>query len=269
GRHPRHDPQLPRGPAPPARGVVREEGDGLRASRPLAAWAAAAILAMAVALRAARIMNGLPEFIDEAAPFRWALAMSWRPGGRIDWTPHHFIYPSLTIYLHLALQRLQALIGTWTGEYHGPADYLLAFRLDPSPMIVLARSLGIAADAASVWLTIRIGERLRPGAGLLAGLLAALSPILIPTASAIFTDPVMLVCSLAALDRMLVHRPDDRGRRWVWMAVFTGLAIGAKYTAVVLLLPLGWTLLRAHGARGGGLRLAGALGAVAVAVLVP
>ena len=222
----------------------------MRLSRRLAASAAAAIVALAVALRAARIANGLPEFVEEAAPFRWALAMWSHGGGRIDWNPHHFLYPSLTLYLHLALQRAHALAGTWTGAFHGPADYQLAVRMDPTPMVMLARSLDIAADAVSVWLTFRIGERARPGAGLIAALLAALSPILITTSSAIFTDPIMLVLSLAALDRMQVHGAQPSGRPWA-MAIWTGLAVGAKYPAAVLLLPLAWTLVAGAPAEGG------------------
>jgi len=47
----------------------------LRAPRLPAAPVAFALVALAVALRASRIANGLPEFVEEAAPFRWALAM--------------------------------------------------------------------------------------------------------------------------------------------------------------------------------------------------
>ena len=236
----------------------------MRVPRPPAAWVAFALVALAVALRASRIANGLPEFVDEAAPFRWALDMWSHRGGRIDWDPHHFLYPSLTIYLHLALQRAHALVGTWTGAFHGPADYLLAVGMDPTPMAMLARALGIAADAVSVWLTFRIGERVRPGAGVIAALLTALSPILITTSSAIYTDPIMLVLSLAALDRMQVHHASSRP--WA-MALWTGLAIGAKYPALMLLVPLSWTLVSAHGVRGGLARLLPVLGVIALVFL--
>jgi len=237
----------------------------LRAPRLPAAPVAFALVALAVALRASRIANGLPEFVEEAAPFRWALAMWSHHGGHIDWNPHHFLYPSLTLYLHLLLQRAHALVGTWIGAFHGPVDYLLAVGLDPSPMVVLARALDIAADAVSVWLTFRIGERIQPGVGAIGALLAALSPILITTSSAIFTDPVMLALSLAALDRMQVYR----GSTQPWaMAVWTGLAIGAKYPALVLLAPLAWTLFAAHGVRGGLSRFALALGMVVFVFLL-
>jgi uncharacterized membrane protein YbaN (DUF454 family) len=209
----------------------------------------AAIVVLGVALRLAGIRQGLPDFVEEAAPFRWALAMWAHAGGAIDWNPHHFIYPSLAIYLHLALQLLHETLGRWSGRFSGPADYHLAFQLDPTPMVLLARALGVAADAVSLVLAARIGERMRPGAGLVAAFLLACSPIMIATSRAIYTDPIMLVLALAALERMQAYRAGDGVAALLFVSALVGLAIGAKYPAVVLLLPLAWTLARSHAAR--------------------
>lgn len=208
------------------------------------------VVALAIALRLAGIRQGLPSFDEEAAPFRWALQMWAHRGGHIDWDPPRFIYPTLTLYLHLLLQQLHLLFGQAVGLFGPAADYHLAVRVDPTPMVLLARLLGIAADAISVILVARIGERMRPGAGLLAALLMACSPILIGTSRMIYTDPIMLVFSLAALDRMLTHRAESSWRGVLPMAVFAGLAIGSKYTAAVLVLPLAFTLSHVHGVRG-------------------
>jgi hypothetical protein len=210
-----------------------------------------AIVALGVALRVAGIRQGLPDFVEEAVPFRWALAMWARPDGAVDWNPHHFIYPSLTIYLHLALQLAHATLGRWAGIYAGPADYHLAFQLDPTPMVLLARALGVAADAVSLGLVVRLGERMRRGAGWVAAMLLACSPIMITTSRAIYSDPIMLVLALAALERMQCYRADSGTARRLLVSALTGLAVGAKYPALVLLLPLAWTLVSAHGARGG------------------
>jgi hypothetical protein len=215
-----------------------------------ASVAIAAIVVLGVALRVAGMRQGLPDFVEEAVPFRWALAMWARPDGAVDWNPHHFIYPSLTIYLHLALQLLHATVGRWTGRYAGPADYHLAFQIDPTPMVLLARSLGIAADAVSLVLVARMGERMRRGAGLVAALLLACSPIMIATSRAIYSDPIMLVLALAALERMQRYRAGSGIAPLLFVSALTGLSIGAKYPAVVLLLPLAWTLAAAHGMRG-------------------
>lgn len=222
----------------------------LRTGRSAVNLATLVIVALGVALRVAGIRQGLPDFVEEAVPFRWALAMWARPDGAVDWNPHHFIYPSLTVYLHLALQLVHATLGRWAGLYAGPADYHLAFQLDPTPMVLLARALGVAADAGSLLLVARIGERMRPGAGRVAALLLACSPIMIATSRAIYSDPIMLVLALAALDRMQGYRSDSGTARLLLVSALTGLAVGAKYPALVLLLPLAWTLVSAHGARG-------------------
>lgn len=233
---------------------------------PAVTAAAFAIVALGVALRVAGMRQGLPDFVEEAAPFRWAIAMWARPDGAIDWNPHHFIYPSLTVYLQLGLQLAHETLGHWAGRYAGPADYHLAFQLDPTPMVLLARALGIAADAASLVLVARLGERMRRGAGLVAAFLLACSPIMIATSRAVYTDAVMLALALAALGRMQCYRG---GSAWrvLPVSVWVGLAIGAKYPAVVLLLPLAWTLLHAHPARARWRALALALVAVTLTFL--
>ena len=81
---------------------------------------------------------------------------------------------------------------------------------------------------------------------------------MIGTSRAIYTDPIMLALVLAALARMQDYRAEGGLRPLLLVSALTGLAMGAKYPAVVLLLPLAWTLTRAHGravARAGALAL--------------
>ncbi|MCE9627390.1 MAG: glycosyltransferase family 39 protein [Candidatus Eisenbacteria bacterium] len=222
------------------------------AGRAHPSWLAASlVIAAGVALRLLGITHGLPEFTDEAAPFRWALAMWAHPGGAIDANPHHFIYPSLTLYLHLAVQRAHAFLGQLAGVWPQPADYHLAFALDPTPMAIAARAVGVAADGVTLWVLVRIGERLAPRAGLVAAAAYALSPLAIPVAHDVFTDPVMLAFSLLALDRMLTLSAESMKRDLVLGALFMGLAIGSKYTAAVLLLPFVLSCVNALGMRRG------------------
>lgn len=225
---------------------------------------AAGVIAAGVALRLLGLAHGLPEFTDEAAPFRWALAMWARPDGTIDPDPRHFIYPSLTIYLHLAVQRLHALLGQLAGVWPRPADYHLAFAIDPTPMAIAARSVGIVADGVSILLLVRIGERLSPRAGLLAAAAFALSPLAITLSHDVFTDPVMLAFSLLAIDRMLGLSAAGGRRGLLLASCFLGLAIGSKYTAAVLVLPFVVACLSARGARRGLLAALAGLGATAL-----
>jgi hypothetical protein len=219
-------------------------------------WTLAAIAALGLALRLAGIHHGLPDIVEEAAPFRWALDMWSNPDGRIDPNPHHFIYPSLVIYLHLALQRIHLAIGSILGAFQNPSDYMLSYRLDPTAMVLLARGLGVVADVVTIVTAGRIGERFARGAGLVAALMIACSPIMIRTSRTIYTDPVMTMLAVVSLERMQLYRPGQGALRRVLIAVLIGLAAGAKYPGIVLLAPFAWTLVSAHGrARGASLLL--------------
>jgi len=206
-----------------------------------------AVAALALGLRIWHLTEGLPDFFEEAFPFRRAFDMAGWERGRVDWDPHAFHYPSLTFYLHLALQWIHCAFGRLAGWFRSPADYYVAFQTDPTSMAVLARLVSVAADLAVVVMVAFIGERLRRGAGLLAALLVALSATLVRDTHAIYTDPVMAGLAIAALERMMTHR--DRGDRGSLMsaAVLSGLAAGAKYPALLLAIPLAWTTLSAAG----------------------
>src|SRR5262249_17023391 len=88
---------------------ARDGGNREPSPRPFLA-AAAAVLAVALVVRVARLTEGLPAFLDEAQPLRQALKM-WRAENVVDWNPHFFVYPSLAIYFHLALQWIQIGMG--------------------------------------------------------------------------------------------------------------------------------------------------------------
>ena len=60
---------------------------------------ACAVVLFAAALRSWRVTQGLPVFYEEAIPFRRALDM-WTTVPGIDWNPHFFHYPSLTLYFN-------------------------------------------------------------------------------------------------------------------------------------------------------------------------
>jgi 4-amino-4-deoxy-L-arabinose transferase-like glycosyltransferase len=195
-------------------------------------------VALALFLRVWRIRQGLPDFLDEAIPFRRALRM-WDPlTGAVDWNPHLFHYPSLTFYLHLAVQKLHYAAGAAAGLFHGAPDYLLAFETDPTPHALLARLLCVGFDVATVWCVGRIGRRLGPGVGPLAALLVASSPTMIPTARAIYTDTFLAAFAVAAVAVMLAWREWGGGARLAAAGVLVGLAAGSKYPGALLLAPL-------------------------------
>src|SRR5207248_9755081 len=100
-----------------------------RARRPRPpAWVTrttAALVALAVLLRVWHIRQGLPDFIEEAIPFKRAFEMWGWSTGHADLDPHLFHYPSFTFYLHFVLQKLHYAVGSLLGWFHARGDYFL------------------------------------------------------------------------------------------------------------------------------------------------
>ncbi len=225
-----------------------------------------AIVLLSVILRVWRLRQGLPDFLDEAIPFKQALEMWGWDTGRVDLNPHFFNYPTFAIYLHFLVQQICYGIGVSLGHFANPNDFSLLIDIDPTWPVVAARLLGIGADAITVWMTWRLAEHLRRDSGWMAALLVALSPVFIVTARAIHVDSIMTAFAATALERLLCWRKDGGHRRLAMAVVFIGLATGAKYTAVVLVVPLAWALWERNGWRG--LRLWPLLAAAALGVFI-
>jgi hypothetical protein len=208
-----------------------------------------AIAAFAAVLRLLHVGHDLPYLIEEAIPLRAALE-NWSLAGRPDWNPHRFHYPSLVYDLHLATQMALCAAGRALGWWRSEADFLLAWITDPSPMVRLARTLHVLADAVTVFAAGRAAERLRPGAGLVAALLTAFAASLIRASRLVYTDTVMAAFAMLALERTLAWRAEGGAARLRWAAVCAGLAAGAKYPGFVLLLPLWAAIVERERRRG-------------------
>lgn len=200
------------------------------------------LVALAALLRLWNLGQGLPDFSDEAIPFRRALEMWGWDSGHVDWNPHLFHYPSLSFEFHFILQNLHFLLGRMLGWFGNRSDYYVSYLCDPTPMVLVARLLGVASEVAIVVAVARIGERWRAGAGLLAVALVACSPLMILDARTIGTDGLMTALAFWALERALAYHAAGRRSQWLASAVLIGLAAGAKYPAAALLLVLGWTI---------------------------
>ena len=225
------------------------------------------IVLAAVALRLWRIRLGFPDFLEEAIPLRLALNLVDPATGRMDWNPHQFNYPSLSVYVHFALQwllfsaaRLSGAISSWT-------DWRLLFDVDPSRAAIPARLLGVACDAFAIVGVARIAARLRPGSGLFAAALVAVAPTAITTSHSIFCDSLMTVFAVWAVERMLAWWDGGRPRDLWIAAALVGLATGSKYPAAILLAPLALLVFVRQGARGLGLVVAAAAIAFGVFLL--
>jgi len=211
--------------------------------------AAALVVAAGIALRLVRIGAGLPDFLDEAMPWKAAFKM-WVDERRVDWNPHFFDYPTLTIYLCLFMQKLTFALGHAIGRYPTTGDFLIDYELDPTALVIAARMMWVALDGLTLVMTVRIGERLQRGAGVVAAALVALSPTMIATSRAMYTDTFMTAFSVWALERMLAFRTGGRRSQLIAAAVLTGLAAGSKYPAALLVVPLAWVVFERRGWRG-------------------
>ncbi|MBI5708904.1 MAG: hypothetical protein HZC42_01145 [Candidatus Eisenbacteria bacterium] len=218
---------------------------------PVGSWTALgtpAVIVLALVLRTFNVGWGLPSFLEEALPFRVALSMTDAVTGHVTLNPHFFNYPSLTCYLHLALTQCLYTVGHLARAYPSYADYLLAYYVDPSLMVLAARLLHVVADLATVLATIRLGQALLSPAGWAAGLLTAISPIMVLTARSIYVDTVMAACLLWGLERLVAWQTNGSPRVLFASAVLIGLATSAKYPAFVALVPLLWAAYSRGGA---------------------
>ena len=212
--------------------------------------ALACVVLLAAVLRLWRLTAGLPDFLEEAVPFRNALDLWAFTGGRPDWNPHLFHHPSLAVYLHHFVQWLGYLVGRARGELRVPADWAIAYLVDPTAAVIPARALHVAADVSAVLAAGLLGERLRRGAGLPAAIVVALTPALITSVREIYDDTIMAALAVWSLERLLAWH--ERGGAWrlAGAVLLAGFATGAKYQAVILMAPLAWILWARRGTRG-------------------
>lgn len=197
---------------------------------------------VALALRGWHVGHGLPDFTEEAFVFRRALDMWSAAGGTLDLNPQSFVYPSLTIYLHLAVQHLVYVLG----PFDRPADFLLQMLMDPSAAVIAARCVGIAADVVTLVTVGLIGRRFGPLASVFAMGIVAFATTMIATSRLLFTDSMMAALAVLTVHRILVYVESTRRRHLLLAGVLLGLATGAKYPAVLLLLPLAFAVWRSR-----------------------
>jgi 4-amino-4-deoxy-L-arabinose transferase-like glycosyltransferase len=196
--------------------------------------ALALLLLLAAALRLVRLRHGLPDFVEEAIPFRRALDMVIRH----DFDPHFFGYPGLAFQLQRALLVVERAVGQLAHAYGSLGDFLIRYEVDPSPMVTWARVPGVAADLMTLAAVWRIAGRTGRLPAVLAAGLVALAPVLVRTATQIVPDGVMTALVLWSLERLVSWREHGGQGRWLAAAALAGLAAGTKYPAVLLAVPL-------------------------------
>jgi len=201
-------------------------------------------------VRAPGIGFGLPHAIqerDERLVVETAVGLF---GG--DPNPHLFRYPTFFIYvLHAAFRAI-----SWAWRLAGldlDAPHLIArFDADGTPFYLAARAISLAAGLATVALVVALGRRFAgPTAGLVAGIVLALSPLHSEMSRFARVDAFMVFWTTAALTLATRHRESGRGRDAILAAFAAGLALATKYPAAfVIAAPLAAACLHARAAAG-------------------
>lgn len=209
-------------------------------------------------------------------PFHWPPAASSEGIVVLQDQPRDFAYGHLPLYLGVlatrAMERLGPTLIPWL-----PADWSLtadilngAGRIEFHHLAAVGRALTALFDVGTVWMVFLLGRRLYgPGVGLLAAAFLAVAVLHIQLAHFFTSDPYLTFFAVAALYAMVAGHGANQARRrrlwWLAAAVLIGLALGSKFSAVLLFAPLLWAV-----GSGGQARRpwAEALAAVAVAALV-
>jgi len=222
-------------------------------------------------------------------PFRWPPGAGSEGIVVLQDQPRDFAYGHVPLYLGVLATRLAERVGPLLvpllpSGWSFTADVLNgAGRIEFHHLAAVGRALTALFDVGTVLLVFLLGRRLYGvTAGLLAAALLAVTVLHIQLAHFFTSDPYMTFFVVAALYAMVMAHSnaardgfmnDERpGRALVFLClagVMVGLAVGSKFSAVLLLLPLLWTGWAVGGRRARSLLLPAAIAMIAFAVTNP
>lgn len=188
-------------------------------------------------------------------PFHWPPGAGSEGIVVLQDQPRDFAYGHVPLYLGVLATRLVERVGpplraVLPAQWSLTADVLNgAGRLEFFHLTAVARALTALFDVATVYVLFLLGRRLYGvTTGLLAASLLAVAVLHVQLAHFFTADPYLTFFVIAAIYFMTAAhaagKSDPAGRPLVYLllaAVMVGLAIGSKFTAVLLLLPLLWT----------------------------
>ncbi|MCB9514270.1 MAG: glycosyltransferase family 39 protein [Candidatus Latescibacteria bacterium] len=232
-------------------------------------WLWAGLVGLSLGLRLYLLNWGLPFVFEEAVPLKKAWYM-WRWGqSTLHLDPEFFNYPSLTLYLHLALQGAVFGVQRLAGMVDSATDFAAHYVVDPSAVMLAGRALQALFGAATVALAWPLGRR-HGGALTAAGgaALLALSTTHIARSQMIEVDVPLTCFTLLTLLALLRAAERPSLRAWLAAGAAMGLAASTKYTGALLALPLGAAAIVARREHGAALRAWWPVAALAAAALV-
>jgi len=188
-------------------------------------------LLAAAALRISGVWFGFPLTIhaDERKVVEAALKIK-RTG---DLNPQFFNYPSLPIYTQASLfWVVDATERTLAEEPNRRTPRIHYF--------IAGRLLNVLLSMLTILVTFEIGRRLvSPAVGLAAALFISAAPLHVLNAFTATVDtPIAFWTTLSVLMSIVIAAGERSSRNYILAGVFTGLAVGCKYTAFLATVPL-------------------------------
>jgi hypothetical protein len=206
------------------------------------------VVGAALVMRVWGVAFGLPHVLarpDELFVFGVAFGML---GGAPN--PNMFDYPGVYLYFLAGLFAMYYWWNRLTGSVATAAEFRELFRVEYEPFFLIARGVTAVCGALTAGVCYAIASPLfGRAAGLLSALFLAFAFLHVRDSHYATTDvPLTLFVMCAILAALRVHR--TRSPREAWLAgVAAGLAIGTKYNAAPIVLPLavveglhGWTV---------------------------
>lgn len=206
-----------------------------------AGWLLSGIVALALGIRAWGLEFGLPSLYHPDEPTHVVIAQNMLKTG--DLNPHFFDYPSLFFYIHALAYIPYFLVGKVLGIFDTPLDipypvtHLLGVGSTTMPStFMMGRWLTVLFGVGAVALVYMVGKQLfnRPGVGLLAAFITAVSPASV--SSSRFITPNIMLTFFGVLGLygavMVLKRGDTRD--YALAGLGAGLAASIKYNGALL-----------------------------------
>ncbi len=191
----------------------------------------AAILAVAAGLRFFALGSGIPFAVGVDEPEIMNRVVTMMRTG--DYNPHFFDYPSLYIYVQLAVATARFIAGTIGGEWSSLSQ------IKPDDFFLWGRAVSAALGTLTSLVVYLIGLRWGTRTALLAAGLMAVMPLHVRESHFVLTDvPMTFLVALACLMALRAHERQQTAA-FAWAGAIAGLAAATKYPgALALLFPL-------------------------------